>query len=69
VWELARNEPVKIESNGKTVGIVLSEQEYNRLAKANRKPRQLGIAKDWFPGVDWDEVLSRPLEGFEDYME
>ena len=68
VWELAKGEPVKIESNGKTIAIILSEQEYNRLDKANRKPRQLGFAQGMFPGVDWDEVLNEPLVGFEEYM-
>jgi prevent-host-death family protein len=39
VLEMARNEPVRIQKNGRDVAVMLSVEEYQRLAREGAAPR------------------------------
>lgn len=39
VLEMARKEPVRIQKNGRDVAVMLSAEEYNRLAEESSAPR------------------------------
>jgi prevent-host-death family protein len=39
VSEMARKEPVRIQKNGRDVAVILSADEYKRLAEEGRAPR------------------------------
>ena len=66
--KLAQEEPVAIQSHGATVAFLISPTEYERLSQKPRPLRKGGYMKGLFEGVDWDEVLSRPARGFDEYM-
>ena len=68
LWNAAAIEPVTIQSAGKPIAVVLSPDEYAKLT-GQLKPRQGGFAKDLFPGVDIDDLLSTPIDDvFAEYM-
>jgi prevent-host-death family protein len=66
-WNMAKEEPVTVLSRGERIAIIMSPEEYDRITSA-RRPRRGGYLKGLFVGVDWDEVLARPVPGFEEYL-
>ena len=68
LWTKAAEQPVMIESAGKPIAVVLSVEEYDKLAKP-RQPREFGCGRHLLVGVDVDELLARPIDDmFADYM-
>ena len=57
-----------IESAGKPIAVVLSVEEYDKLAKP-RQLREFGCGRHLLVGVDVDELLARPIDDmFADYI-
>lgn len=70
LWDKATEEPVMIESAGKPVAMVLSVEEYSRLAAA-RLPRQFGCGRYLLSGagINVNDLLAIPVdEAFSEYM-
>ena len=70
LWDKATEEPVMIESAGKPVAVVLSVEEYNRLAAPRRQPRRAGCGWHLFSGVgiSVNDLLATPIDDvFSDY--
>jgi len=66
-WEMARNEPLAVESHGEVEFFIVSAEDFRTLTEG-RRPRRAGYAKHLFQGVDIDELLSTPIPGIEEYM-
>ena len=65
----AQSEPVIVQKAGRDVAVLISKDEYDRLSnRPEPRRRQRGFAKHLFAGVDVDQLLATPLEGFEEYM-
>jgi len=70
LWDKATEEPVMIESAGKPVAVVLSVEEYSRLA-AVRPPRQFGCGRHLLSGagISVNDLLATPVDDvFSEYM-
>ena len=68
LWTKAAEQPVMIESVGKPIAVVLSVEEYDKLAKP-RQLREFGCGRHLLVGVDVDELLARPIDDmFADYI-
>jgi len=60
VWELAKNEPVEVRSNGAPIAVILSPEEYTRLVQRRGRlgrPRRFGLLAHRFQGFDTDALL------------
>lgn len=62
LWRTAAREPVTVESAGRPIAVVLSPEEYDRMA-ARRPirvphPRQAGTGKRLLAGVDIEALLA-----------
>jgi prevent-host-death family protein len=70
LWDKATEEPVMIESAGKPIAVVLSVEEYSRLATA-RLPRQFGCGRHLLSGagINVNDLLATPVDDvFSEYM-
>lgn len=70
LWDKATEEPVMIESAGKPVAVVLSMEEYSRLATA-RLPRQFGCGRHLLSGagINVNDLLATPIDDvFSEYI-
>ncbi len=66
-WEMARKEPIAVENRGETEFVIMSAEDYGKLT-TKRKPRQPGWGKQFFEGIDIDELLATPIPGIEEYI-
>ena len=60
-WDKAAAGPVTIVSAGKTVAVVLSPAEFEKLT-ARRRGAKAGFAKHLFPDVDMNALLETSLD-------
>ena len=70
LWNKATEEPVLIESAGEPVAVVLSVEEYSRLANP-RLPRQFGCGRHLLSGagVNISDLLATPIDDvFSEYL-
>jgi len=70
LWDKATEQPVMIESAGKPIAVVLSVEEYSRLATA-RPPRQFGCGRHLLSGagINVNDLLATPVDDvFPEYM-
>jgi prevent-host-death family protein len=68
LWDAAAHGPVTVLSAGKRVAVVLSPDEFDKMA-GQRRPRQFGAGKHLFQGVDVNELLAVDIsEEFEEYL-
>ncbi len=71
LWDKATEEPVMIESAGKPVAVVLSIEEYSRLASVGL-PRQFGCGHHLLSGagINVNDLLATPIDDvFSGYMQ
>ena len=68
LWETAAREPVTVLNAGRPIAIVLSPEEYDRMA-ARRKPRQPGTGKHLLAGVGVNALLAVDVTNiFSEYL-
>lgn len=70
LWTKAAEQPVMIESAGKPIAVVLSVEEYNKLAKPLQL-REFGCGRHLLSGarIDVDALMAVPIDDiFGDYM-
>lgn len=61
VWELAKEEPIEVRSNGAPIAVILSPEEYTRLVQSRGRlgrPRRFGLLAERFRGFDTDALLN-----------
>jgi prevent-host-death family protein len=71
VWEMAKDEPVEVLSNGTPVAVILSPEQYKSLSGKTRlgRPRQLGKLAKVVEGFDSEAFLNTGIaEVFSEYM-
>ena len=71
VWEMAKDEPVEVLSNGTPVAVILSPEQYKSLSGKTRlgRPRRLGWFQNDFKNFDSDGFLNTDIsEVFSEYM-
>jgi len=70
LWTKAAEQPVMIESAGKPIAVVLSVEEYDKLAKP-RQPREFGCGRHLLvgAGIDVDALMAVTIDDmFADYI-
>jgi PHD/YefM family antitoxin component YafN of YafNO toxin-antitoxin module len=67
IWDMARKEPISVETRGQAEFVIISASEYKKLT-GERKARQAGYARHLFEGIDVDQLLATPIPGIEEYM-
>lgn len=62
LWRTAAREPVTVESAGRPIAVVLSPEEYDRMAArrpaCTPHPRRAGTGKRLLAGVDIESLLA-----------
>ena len=72
VWEMAKQGPVEVLSNGSPVAFILSPEEFHHLSQSRShlgRKRRIGLMAEQFKGFDTNELLNVDVsEAFKDYM-
>ena len=72
VWEMAKNEPVEVLSNGTPVAVIVSPEQFEALSTRSRlgRPRRFGWFQDAARNFDSEAFLNTDIsEVFSEYTQ